>query len=331
VKARIAVVGAGSFGTAIANVLARNEPVMLWGRNMENMERAAKERQCAGQELLDAVQVDTNLERIAACDIVLPILPSHAFEEVIRMLVPYLRPNHMLVHGTKGLDPNCTDGYRTMSGILRDLTGLERIGCLAGPNLAREIAEGKPAATVVASPHEDVLNTLPDMLRGPRFQVLISDDLTGIELSGVLKNIMAIAAGTHYELGLGENAKALLVNRAMVEMIHLGLQMGAALKSFLGVAGIGDLMATCSSPNSRNFSVGRYLAQGLSLEKIQSIMEETAEGINTTRVVHRLAVQAGWKAPITRMVYRVLFEGLSPVEAMDILMKVPLREDIDFI
>jgi glycerol-3-phosphate dehydrogenase (NAD(P)+) len=331
VKARVAVLGAGSFGTAMANVLARNEPVVLWGRNTETMERAARDRQCAGQELLHGIEVNPNLKQVAECDILLPILPSHAFEEVTRMLLPYLRSNHMLVHGTKGLDPNYPNGFRTMSGLLRDLTGLDRIGCLAGPNLAREIAEGKPAATVVASAHEDVLNTLPDLLRGPRFQVLISDDLKGIELSGVLKNIMAIAAGTHYELGLGENAKALLVNRALVEMIHLGLQMGAALKSFLGVAGIGDLMATCSSLNSRNFTVGRYLAQGLSLEQIQAVMEESAEGINTTRVVHRLAVEAGWKAPITRMVYRVLFEGLSPVEAMDILMKVPLREDIDFI
>lgn len=326
------ILGAGSFGTAIANNIARNGKVLLWGRNAQVLGEAERTRVLAGQPLHEQVILTDRIELAAQSDVILPIIPSHAFSEVIRQLLPHLRSTHFLVHGTKGLDPDFEGpGFRTMSGILKDLTGLERIGCLAGPNLAREMAEGKPTATVVASSNPEVLEVLPDILRTTRFQVLIGDDLLGIELCGVLKNIMAIPAGALHTYNLGENAKALLVNRCMVEMIHLGLHMGAALRSFLGVAGFGDLMATCSSPTSRNFTVGRLLAEGKKLSEIRDIMDETAEGVNTARIVHQLAQANGWKAPITRMVYRVLFEDFPPHDAIDILMKLPVKEDIDFI
>lgn len=327
-----AILGAGSFGTAMANIIARNGEVWLWGRNPAILAQARATGKLAGQDLHPQVRLTDQLSEAAQADIILPIIPSHAFSEVIKQLVPHLRPTHFLVHGTKGLDPDFSGpGFRTMSGILNDLTGLDRIGCLAGPNLAREMAEDKPTATVVASSHPEVLQVLPEILRTPRFQVLIGDDLLGIELCGVLKNIMAIPAGALHTYALGENAKALLVNRCMVEMIHLGLHMGAALRSFLGVAGFGDLMATCSSSNSRNFTVGRLLAEGKNLTQIRELMDETAEGVNTARVVHHLAQANGWKAPITRMVYRVLFEDYPPEDAINLLMKLPLKEDIDFI
>jgi glycerol-3-phosphate dehydrogenase (NAD(P)+) len=218
-----------------------------------------------------------------------------------------------------------------MSEVIRQTTAVTATGCLAGPNLAREIAEGKPAATVIASEDPAVIEAGQSLLRTPRFQVLSSDDLLGIELCGVIKNIMAIAAGAAAGLDLGENARSLLINRGMVEMIHIGRQFGAGIKPFLGAAGMGDLMATCNSPKSRNYTVGFRLAQGEPFEHIRSTMDETAEGINTTRVMFFLSEKYGWKTPITRLVYKVLFEELPVQDAITALMKLPLKEDIDFI
>lgn len=326
------VIGGGSFGTAIANLLVENQPTCLFIRNAEVLQAAMNTRTCAGQSLHPDIILTGNPEELCQAKAIFPVVPSQNMAEVFKRFAPLITNAHFLVHGVKGLDAQYNGpGVRTMSELIHDLTGSTKIGCLAGPNLAGEIAEGKPAATVVASQNHEVLDYIPGLLRSPRFQVLVAEDLRGIELAGVLKNIMAIAAGALHGFELGENAKALLINRAMVEMIHIGRHLGGTLASFLGAAGLGDLMATCSSTNSRNFTVGMWLSKGKSLEEIQNLMEETAEGVETTRVIFKILEANGLKAPITKMVYKVLYDGFPAREAIDVLMKVPVREDIDFI
>lgn len=331
------VIGAGSFGTAIANILAENGPVILVARNETLAARIRETRSASGQPLSDNVEVTHELPVLAEkCRVIFPIIPSHDFREGMKKLSPYLTSEHILIHGTKGLDitdhahPDTSHVF-TMSEVIRQETGIEKTGCLAGPNLAREIAEGKPAATVVASPDAAVREAGVQLLRTPRFQVLTSDELLGVELCGVIKNIMAIAAGAAAGLDLGENARSLLINRGMVEMVHIGLQLGTGIKPFLGVAGMGDLMATCNSPKSRNYTVGYRLAQGEVLQQISRTMEETAEGVNTARIIYLLSEKYGWKTPITRLVYKVLYEEYPVRDAIQALMKLPVKEDIDFI
>ena len=186
---------------------------------------------------------------------------------------------------------------------------------------------------MVASHFDEVIDTGQRLLRCDRFQVYGNSDLIGIELCGVLKNIIAIASGTLSGLGLGENARALLVSRGLAEMIYLGKALGGDSEAFMGLAGVGDLVATCFSRHSRNFTVGYRLAQGETLKEITGDMEETAEGINTTRIVKQLADHYRVAAPITRMLYRMLFEGVTAEKALQKLMKMPLGEgeDVDFL
>lgn len=335
----VGVIGAGSFGTAIANILSLNTNVVLATGNKGSADLVRATRKSSRQDLHATIEVTHDLKFLAEkCKVIFPIIPSHDFYDCMIDLAAHLNQDHVLIHGTKGLHLNTAisssirkEDLLTMTQVMQKVTGIKQIGCLAGPNLAREIAEGKPAATVVASNSQEVLDIGQHLLRSSNFQVLWNDDVYGVELCGVIKNIMAIASGALSGFELGENAKALLVNRAMVEMIHIGTHMGAGLKAFLGVAGIGDLMATCNSPKSRNYTVGCRLAKGESAQHIISSMEETAEGVNTTRLIYHLSEHYNWKTPITKLVYKVLFEEFPVQNAIGLLMKLPVREDIDFI
>lgn len=336
---KVGVIGAGSFGTAIANLLAIHSDVLLVTTNEATSKLINATRKSAGQSLHPGIEVTYQLNKLGEeCDIIFPIIPSYEFYSCIKNLQPYIHKDHIFIHGTKGLHvtKEISAGIRledvlTMSQVIHSILPENRVGCLAGPNLAREIAEGKPAATVVASENEEVLNIGQELLRSPNFQVLWNEDIYGVELCGVIKNIMAIAAGAVSAFELGENAKSLLVNRGMVEMIHIGKHMGAGLKAFLGVAGIGDLMATCNSPKSRNFTVGYRMGKGESPKHVLESLEETAEGVNTAKLIYHLSELYDWKTPITKLVYKVLFENFSIQNAMPMLMKLPVREDIDFI
>ncbi|MDN5200492.1 NAD(P)H-dependent glycerol-3-phosphate dehydrogenase [Fulvivirgaceae bacterium BMA10] len=342
----VGVIGAGSFGTAIANILAENSDVVLFARKQEAIDEMHNLRISNGQTLHHKVTPSNDLEYVASnCDIIFPIVPSSNFREAIKDLSPFLHPYHILIHGTKGMDislPNNSsiedddlilnrENVRTMSEIIRDESVVVRVGCLAGPNLAKELADNQPAATVVASHFDEVIEEGKRLLRNDRFQVYGNSDLIGVELCGVLKNIIAIASGALSGMGLGENARALLVSRGMVEMIYLGRALGGNIESFIGLAGVGDLVATCSSTLSRNFTVGSRLAKGEKLEEIMRSMEETAEGINTTRIVKKLADNYKVRAPITQMLHKVLFEDLTVEDALQYLMKYPLNVDIDFL
>jgi glycerol-3-phosphate dehydrogenase (NAD(P)+) len=341
----VGVVGAGSFGTAVANILSMNREVILYARNLETVAEMKATRKSCGQNLNIRIHPTDDLESLARqCDIIFPIVPSANFREMMQRLSPYLHPYHMLIHGTKGFDISLPEGkvlddqtplnrscVRTMTEVIREESVVVRVGCMAGPNLAKELSDGQPAATVIASRFNEVINEGQRLLRNDRFQVYGSSDVIGIELCGVLKNIIAIASGALSGLGLGENARALLINRGMVETIYLGKALGGNTHAFLGLAGVGDMIATCTSKLSRNYTVGYRLAKGENLDDILATMEEVAEGVNTIKIAKRLADYYKVRAPITEVLFKVLFQGLTVKEALQFLMKYPLDVDIDFI
>ena len=342
---RVGVIGAGSFGTAIANILAENSYVIQYVRNQKTLDSINQTKEHRGQPIHPNVTHTLNLEEVVnSCEVIFPIVPSLHFRNLIREISPYLRPYHILIHGTKGLDLNLPEGktidtektlsrdvVRTMSEVIKEESVVVRVGCLAGPNLAKELSQRQPAATVVASPFNEVIQIGKKLLRNERFNVYENPDLVGIELAGVIKNIIAIASGALSGLGYGENAKGLLVSRGAVEMVYLGRALGGNTKAFLGVAGIGDLVTTCNSPMSRNFTVGYRLAKGEKLNDILRDMEEVAEGVYTVKIVKKCADYYGVKALITQTLYRVLFEDLTVQDALSYLMRYPLNVDIDFI
>lgn len=341
----IGVVGMGSFGTAIANILAEKSNVIAFARRAEVVDEINHHHQVDGLPINPSIKGTFDPEFLCqSCDTIFFMVPSAAFQEVIRSFSPYLYPYHLVIHGTKGLCLDLPQGQNlvetgkiarenilTMSEVILKETVAIRVGCLAGPNLARELYEGQPAATVVASKYNEVILEGQRLLRNDKFQVYGNSDIVGVELSGVLKNIIAIAAGALAGMGLGENAKGLLISRGMVELVYLGNALGGSVKSFIGLAGIGDLVATCNSTLSRNYTVGYRLAQGEKLEDIQASMEEVAEGINTIRLMKAFVEGKGMRAPITENLYKVLFEDLKIEEALQYLMKYPFSVDVDFL
>lgn len=341
----IGVVGVGSFGTAIANMLAAKNSVMVYARKQEVVDEINRNHTAQGKPLDPKIVASIHPEEVCQkCDILFFMVPSSGFQDVVRTFAPFLFPYHLIIHGTKGLCLNLKPGETletvkrvtrsqllTMSEVILEETVAVRVGCLAGPNLSKELAQGQPAATVIASKYNEVILEGQSLLRSEKFQVYGNSDIIGVELSGVLKNIIAIASGALAGLGLGENAKGLLISRGMVEMIHLGNALGGSIKSVMGLAGIGDLVATCNSVHSRNFTVGYRLAKGESLAAILGDMDEVAEGINTVRIIKAFLETADLRAPITENLYRVLFEDLEIEEALQFLMKYPFSVDVDFV
>lgn len=342
----IGVIGAGSFGTVIANYLAENNKVLLYVRRAEQAAEINLSRQSSKQQLHDNIIITNNIQQVAKeCEVIFPIIPSSNFREMMSQFGPYLHPYHILIHGTKGLDIQLPKGarlddpdfkltrehVRTMSEVITDESSVVRVGCLAGPNLAREMADKQPAATVIASRYNEVILQGQRLLRSDRFQVYGNQDITGVELCGVLKNIIAIASGALSGLGYGDNARALLISRGIVEMIYIGRAFGGNVEAFIGLAGVGDLVATCTSTLSRNFTVGYRLAKGETLPQIIESMEEVAEGVNTVKIITKLTTSANLRAPITENLHKVLFENLPVESALNYLMKYPLNVDIDFL
>ncbi|HYG03466.1 MAG TPA: NAD(P)H-dependent glycerol-3-phosphate dehydrogenase [Chryseosolibacter sp.] len=341
----VGVIGAGNFGSAVANLLAPQRKVLLYARDENVVDRINTLRENRGHVMHPNVFATNDLEGVAkACDVLFPIVPSAHFRSMMRRLSPYLHPYHILIHGTKGFDIQLPSGetidssaslnrthVKTMSEVIMEESVVVRVGCLAGPNLSKELAAGQPAATVIASHFNEVITLGKKLLRNESFQVYGNNDLVGVELAGVLKNIIAIAAGALSGMGYGENGKGLLISRGMVEMIYLGRALGGNTKAFLGVAGVGDLVTTCNSNLSRNFTVGYRLAKGETLQQILATTDEVAEGIHTVKIAKKCADYYQVKAPITAMLFKVLFEDLTMQQALQFLMRYPLNVDIDFL
>ncbi len=343
-KNLVGVIGAGKFGVAIIRLLAKKSDVLVYVRTEDSFNRVEKLQKGKNPILPKNITLTMNLKDIADnCEIIFPVIPATSFRNMIIELAPNLSSRHTIIHCIKGFDVNwpkkiqkglpklIRDDVKTMSEIIKEETIVKKIGCLAGPNLSAELLQDQPAATVIASPLKKVVNIGRNLLKNPLFQIYGSKDLLGVELCGAMKNIIAIAAGGLKGLGYGENCKALLISRGMIEMMYIGKFMGASFKPFIGLAGVGDLVATCSSELSRNFRLGFRMAQGEKLDDILKDIGEVVEGINTIKVVTSLARSYDIKAPISMIMYKVIFKNLDVNTAIRYLINYPLDTDIDFI
>lgn len=337
---KVGVIGSGSFGLAVANLIAINYDVMLFTRKQEVVDEVNKTKKYKGQTLKNNVVFTNNPKEIAEdCFLIFPIVPSNNFKEMLQLFSPYLTPRHILIHGTKGfhIDEDIhavekldKEQVLTMSELILQETSVVRVGCMAGPNLAKEIAAGQLGATVIASRYNEVIKEGQKALNSSLFRVYGSNEIIGIELAGVLKNYVAIASGMLNALGFGDNTKALLVTRGMAEMIYIAKALGASEKAFLGMAGIGDLMATCNSKLSRNYRVGFGLARGKKIEEIIQEIGEVAEGVKTLRVI-KLLEQYKFNAPIAEAIYNIVYGDWSIDKGVGYLMSRPVSFDADYV
>lgn len=329
----VAVLGAGSWGTVLASVLATpDREVRLWMRSPQAAERLRTERNNAkaapGLSLPSTVRPTADLtEALAGAPIVLFVLPTVAMREVATSAAPVIAPDAILISCAKGFEPNTR---QRMTEVLASSVPAQagRVAALSGPNLAGEIANGRPAAAVVAAADTEVARTLQEALSSPRLRLYTSHDIIGVEYGGALKNCIAIAAGVADGLHMGVNARAALVTRGLAEIARLGVAAGAQALTFSGLAGLGDLVATCSSPLSRNYQVGIHLAAGRHWPEIGGLLGHVAEGVGTTVVARELAAQYGVRLPIIDHTYTVLFRGLPVQEALEELMSGPPRDEL---
>ena len=320
----VSVLGGGSWGTALAHIVASHGyDTLLWVRREDQAEeineRHTNSRYLKDGKLDERVEATTDLERVATrSEVIIHVIPSKAFREISYQLGEFITGDQVVISATKGLDG---DDLKRMSQVLIEETCARKIGALSGPNLAKEVMAGHPTATVVASPFAEVIEKAERLLAGPTFRLYGNADMTGVELAGALKNIYAIAGGIAAGLGFGANTLSALITRGLAEISRLGEHFGADRLTFQGLAGVGDLVATCGSTLSRNHTVGRHLADGEALEDIVSNLGMVAEGVNTTRVVHAFALAHEIDMPIARAVHGVLFEGMTPAESLGELMR----------
>lgn len=329
----IAVLGGGSFGTAIANLLAQNgHRVLHWMRDPVQADaiRVNREnpRYLKGVKVLDGVEPTTDLPgALNSCVLAFVALPSSALRQVLQP-VSTLLAGKMLVSTTKGIEAQT---FKLMSQILEEVAPQARIGVLSGPNLAREIAAHTLTATVVASEDEGLCREVQAVLHGRTFRVYASADRFGVELGGALKNVYAIIAGMAAALGMGENTKSMLITRALAEMTRFAVHLGANPMTFLGLAGVGDLIVTCSSPKSRNYQVGFALGEGLGLEDAVERLGEVAEGVNTIKVLKAKSDELQVYMPLVAGLHAILFEGRTLEQVIEALMRAEPKTDVDFI
>lgn len=331
---RTVVLGGGSFGTAIANILADNgHTVRLWLRDekavREIQETGINARYLPGFQLNTALQPTTDLAgSVADANMVFLAVPSRAFRDVLRNMKPHLREDAILVSCTKGIWP---EGFLLMSQLMQQETGSQRIGVLSGPNLAKEIAARMLTGSVVASSNAEVRESVQQALSCSYFRVYANQDTFGVELAGALKNIYAITTGMADALGLGHNTKAMLITRSLAEMSRFAERMGGNPLTFLGLAGVGDLVVTCSSSLSRNYQVGFNIGKGMPVQQAQDAVGQTAEGVNTLRLVKHKADELAVYMPLVAGLYDVLFEGHPLPSIIKRLMSGDQNSDVEFV
>nr|HID58406.1 NAD(P)H-dependent glycerol-3-phosphate dehydrogenase [Desulfobacterales bacterium] len=331
---RIGVVGAGSWGTTLANLLAeKGFRIDLWVYEPEVYEDILQHREnslyLSGVKLSENIDPHIELADVVQDkDVVLMVVPSHVFRGVAKSIVGCLSHETILVSASKGIE---NETLLTMSGILKEILPSSfhnRLAVLSGPSFAREVCRKIPTAVTVSAADLRVAQRLQKIFATPYFRVYTSTDVIGVELGGALKNVIAIAAGVSDGLGLGDNTRAALITRGLAEIRRLGLKLGADPMTFSGLAGLGDLVLTCTGDLSRNRTVGKKLGEGMKLESIVSEMRMVAEGIKTAKSVYNLAQREGVDMPIVEQVYLMLYKGLKPVEALHTLMSRELKYEL---
>lgn len=327
----VAVLGAGSWGTTVAHLCAHNVPTVLWARDPAVVSSVnahhVNDRYLSGYELHRDLSATADLaEAVSGADVVVMGVPSTAFADTLDAMEPHLRAWVPVISLTKGLDR--ATGARMTELVEQRLPG-RPVGALTGPNLAKEIMAGQPAATVLAMTDVNVTAALHDAFATPSFRVFTNPDIVGCELGGALKNVVAIAAGIASGLGGGANTTAAIITRGLAEMTRLGVALGGQPLTFAGLAGMGDLIATCTSPQSRNRHVGEELGRGRSLQEISAGLDQVAEGVKSTPIVLELAARHGVAMPIARQVHAVLFEGATAHDAQTNLLSLPSNFELD--
>jgi glycerol-3-phosphate dehydrogenase (NAD(P)+) len=332
---KIGVIGAGAWGTVLANLLAeKGFEVDLWVFETEVCADILETREnkvfLPGIHLSQNLKPSNDLDKVATDkDMLLLVVPSHVFRSVAMQLVHHPAENTLVVTASKGIE-NKT--HLTMSGVLQQLLPPRlhnQIAVLSGPSFAKEVAQKIATAVTVATRTPEVARRAQTVFATQYFRVYTSYDVIGAELGGAIKNVMAIAAGISDGLGLGYNTRAALITRGITEIQRLGIRLGANPKTFMGLAGIGDLVLTCTGKLSRNWTVGYKLGQGMKLETILSETRTVAEGVRTTKSVYNLSRKTGVEMPIAEQVFRMLYEDLDPKEALRILMSRDLRQEHD--
>jgi len=335
-KEHIAVVGAGSWGTALAGCLARRGlPVRLWAYEPEVA--AAINEQHENPVFLSGFRLPESLtatndgaEALHGATLVLSVVPSHVVRSVWTSLEPHLPADAVLVSASKGIEGGtCQLMNAVLDDVIPDL-GAARFACLSGPSFAREVIQDKPCAVVVASADEDTARRVQVCMSGPTFRIYTTDDVVGTEMGGALKNVVAIAVGASDGLELGLNARAALITRGLAEITRVAVAAGANPLTLAGLAGVGDLVLTCTGALSRNRFVGEELGKGRSLGEILEGMRMVAEGVRTTRSAKELNRRLGVEMPITDQVHRMLYEDLPPAEATAGLLSRSLKSEREF-
>jgi len=338
----VAVLGGGSWGTALALLLARNgQRPRLWARDPAQV--AAMRRERRNRRYLPDFSLDPSIaltgdaaEAVRGARDLLLAVPSHAFRDALERIAPQLAPDARVAWATKGFAgesadggaPDAPRGARLLHELVAEALGEEvPAAVLSGPTFAAEVAAGLPTAVTVASAHPGFAADLSARLHDSRFRVYTSDDLVGVEVGGAVKNVLAIAAGIADGLGFGANARAALITRGLVELMRLGVALGGRRETFMGLAGLGDLVLTCTDDLSRNRRVGLALGRGESLDAALGALGQVAEGVRTAAEVMRLARRLGVEMPICEQVARVLHRGVAPADAVQALLERAARDE----
>lgn len=333
---RIAVIGAGNWGTGLAIMAARaGHDVSVWSRNSRVVDSINSEHTnpvyLTGAQIPEAVRATGDFAvALIEAELIILAAPSHATRQILEDMIPGLRPGSIIVSATKGIE---IETGKRISQVVTDVMNksfVMRFVCLSGPSFASEVVAKHPTAIVAASEDLEAARAVQSALSFEHLRIYTNDDLVGTELGGSIKNVMAIAAGMVAGLGFGSNSVAALITRGLAEMTRLALREGAKLETMMGLAGLGDLVLTCTGSLSRNRFVGQELGKGRSLEDITAGMNEVAEGINTTHAVKKLADRLGVEMPITNEVHAVLYERKPAREAAQELMRRPLRVEANW-
>lgn len=329
----VSVLGGGSFGTVIANIIAENGYIVnFWMRSealVDEVNRTHENPQyLPGYRLHENVRAYHDMSKaVANAEVIFVAVPSAYFRTVVRDMLQWSRPDAILVSTTKGIEAGT---FKLMSQVLRQEAPTARIGVLSGPNLAKEIAARNLTGTVIASEHSSVREMVQKVLKSEYFRVYTNDDMFGVELGGALKNIYAIIAGLASAMGMGHNTNSMLVTRSLTEMARFGRCIGADPMTFLGLSGVGDLVVTCSSPLSRNFRIGLALGEGKTIEEAVAEVGQVAEGVNTLKQVKEKADELGVYMPLVNGLYQIVYNGSSVKQIVASLMLGEQALDVEY-
>lgn len=331
--ASMTVIGAGSYGTALAITLARNgHQVVLWGHDPKHIQKLQQERSnqvfLPGVSFPDSLSLETDLKSAVEASLnILIVVPSHVFGDVLKQIQPYLQPGSRIIWATKGLE---RDTGRLLQDVAREVLGNEiPLAVLSGPTFAKELAAGMPTAISIAATDSQFGDELQQLFHcGKSFRVYKNPDMIGVQLGGAVKNVIAIGAGISDGMGFGANARTALITRGLAEMSRLGAALGADPSTFMGMAGLGDLVLTCTDNQSRNRRFGMMLGNGVSVAEAEKEIGQVVEGYRNTKEVKALAERAGVEMPITEQIYQILYCHKNVLEAAQALLGRATKDEI---